>query len=276
MVILNLTINPIAFSLGPVQVHWYGIIIATGVLIAVAMSTKEAQLQKIDSDNIYDLLLWGLPIALITARLYYVGFEWSYYSNHLDEIIRIWDGGIAIYGGLIGALLVLIVLCNQRFISPFKMLDIIAPSVLLAQSIGRWGNFINQEAFGGVTSLAFLKGLHLPNFIINEMLIGGSYRQPTFLYESMWSLIGFVILMGLRHRKHFFKSGEIFLSYVTWYSLGRFFIEQMRTDSLMFLGIRVSQILSGILFIGAIILIVYRRKHGNPDWYINDNYLKEN
>ncbi len=177
----------------------------------------------------------------------------GYYSKHLDEIIRIWDGGIAIYGSLIGALAVIIWYCRKHFISVWLMLDVAAPpTVILAQAIGRWGNFMNQEAFGQVTTLKFLQGLHLPEWIINQMNITGMYRQPTFLYESVWSLLGFVVLMTLRHNPHLFKQGEVFLTYVAWYSFGRFFVEGMRTDSLMLGGLRISQILSVILFIGAI------------------------
>ncbi|MCZ3393674.1 prolipoprotein diacylglyceryl transferase, partial [Enterococcus faecium] len=153
--------------------------------------------------------------------------------------------------------------------------DIIAPVLIMAQGIGRWGNFMNQEAFGRITSLTFLQSLHLPHFIIQQMLIDGAYRQPTFLYESLWDILGFIVLMSLRHKKHLFKQGEVFLSYVIWYAFGRFFVEGMRTDSLMLLGIRVSQWLSVILFIGAIGILVFRRKSMRerlPD-YLEGNQL---
>lgn len=275
---MNLTLgalNPIAFNLGGIQVHWYGIIIASAVVLATILAVQEAKRRRIDPDSIYDLILWALPVAIITARMYYVIFEWGYYQNHVDEIVRVWDGGIAIYGALIGAGIVVYLFCRANWIPVWLMLDIIAPVLIMAQGIGRWGNFMNQEAFGRITSLTFLQSLHLPHFIIQQMLIDGAYRQPTFLYESLWDILGFIVLMSLRHKKHLFKQGEVFLSYVIWYAFGRFFIEGMRTDSLMLLGIRVSQWLSVILFIGAIGILVFRRKSMRerlPD-YLEGNQL---
>lgn len=275
---MNLTLgalNPIAFNLGGIQVHWYGIIIASAVVLATILAVQEAKRRRIDPDSIYDLILWALPVAIVTARMYYVIFEWGYYQNHVDEIVRVWDGGIAIYGALIGAGIVVYLFCRANWIPVWLMLDIIAPVLIMAQGIGRWGNFMNQEAFGRITSLAFLQSLHLPHFIIQQMLIDGAYRQPTFLYESLWDILGFIVLMSLRHKKHLFKQGEVFLSYVIWYAFGRFFVEGMRTDSLMLLGIRVSQWLSVILFIGAIGILVFRRKSMRerlPD-YLEGNQL---
>ncbi|AXR43121.1 prolipoprotein diacylglyceryl transferase [Pediococcus pentosaceus] len=275
---MNLTLgalNPIAFNLGGIQVHWYGIIIASAVVLATILAVQEAKRRRIDPDSIYDLILWALPVAIITARMYYVIFEWGYYQNHVDEIVRVWDGGIAIYGALIGAGIVVYLFCRANWIPVWLMLDIIAPVLIMAQGIGRWGNFMNQEAFGRITSLTFLHSLHLPHFIIQQMLIDGAYRQPTFLYESLWDILGFIVLMSLRHKKHLFKQGEVFLSYVIWYAFGRFFVEGMRTDSLMLLGIRVSQWLSVILFIGAIGILVFRRKSMRerlPD-YLEGNQL---
>jgi phosphatidylglycerol:prolipoprotein diacylglycerol transferase len=275
---VNLTLgalNPIAFNLGGIQVHWYGIIIASAVVLATILAVQEAKRRRINPDSIYDLILWALPVAIITARMYYVIFEWGYYQNHVDEIVRVWDGGIAIYGALIGAGIVVYLFCRANWIPIWLMLDIIAPVLIMAQGIGRWGNFMNQEAFGRITSLAFLQSLHLPHFITQQMLIDGAYRQPAFLYESLWDILGFIVLMSLRHKKHLFKQGEVFLSYVIWYAFGRFFVEGMRTDSLMLLGIRVSQWLSVILFIGAIGILVFRRKSMRerlPD-YLEGNQL---
>lgn len=274
--LLSLALNPIAFNLGPIEVHWYGIIIASGVILAVWLAVKEGDKRGIKADDIYDMILWALPAALICARLYYVVFQWSYYKNNPGEIIKIWDGGIAIYGSLIGAMIVVILFCRHRAIPVWLMLDVAAPTVILAQAIGRWGNFMNQEAFGQVTSLSFLQGLHLPHFIITQMYISGAYRQPTYLYESLWSLLGFTVLVTLRHNPHFFKRGEVFLTYVMWYSFGRFFVEGMRTDSLMLGSLRVSQILSIILFISAIGLIIYRRRNLYNPWYLDGSKLTVN
>ena len=263
-----LALNPIAFDLGGLQIHWYGIIIAMGALVGVIMAMREAKRRHMDPDNILDLVLYGVPIALVGARLYYVIFELPFYLANPGEIIKIWHGGIAIYGGLIAAFIVLLVLCRRRKISPWLMLDIAAPSVLLGQIVGRWGNFMNQEAFGGKTTLDFLQSLHLPHFIIEQMYINGAYRQPTFLYESVGNLIGLILILVLRNRTHLFKRGEIFLTYLIWYPTVRFFVEGMRTDSLYILpGVRVSQMLSLVLLIVAITLFIYRRKTKDEPWY---------
>ncbi|ASG79207.1 prolipoprotein diacylglyceryl transferase [Lactiplantibacillus pentosus] len=263
-------LNPIALRLGPIQVHWYGVIIASAVVIAVALAVREGQKRGVRPDDIYDMILWALPFTLIAARTYYVIFQWSYYSQHPSEIIRIWDGGIAIYGGLIGAGIVVVLFCRSRFIPTWLMLDVAAPTVIMGQGIGRWGNFMNQEAFGRVTSLSFLQGLHLPEWLINQMYIQGAYRQPTFLYESVLDLLGFVMLMVTRHRTNWYKQGEVFLTYVAWYAFGRFFTEGMRTDSLMLFNvIRVSQALSVVLFFGSIGLMIWRRRrHPENRWYL--------
>ena len=270
-----LTINPVAFKLGNLSVKWYGIIMAVAIILAVSMAIIEGRKRQIESDDFMDLLLWAVPIGYVGARIYYVIFEWNYYSQHLGEIIAIWNGGIAIYGGLLAGLAVLLVFCYKRMLPPFLMLDIITPGVMAAQILGRWGNFINQEAHGGPTTLAFLQSLHLPDFIIKQMKIGGVYYQPTFLYESFFNLIGLLIILLLRHRKHLFKQGEIFMLYLAWYSVVRFFVEGMRTDSLYLLGsIRVSQMLSVILLIVVIVLFIYRRRVVKPKWYLEGSGLK--
>ncbi|KRM69479.1 prolipoprotein diacylglyceryl transferase [Apilactobacillus ozensis] len=270
-----LALNPIAVRIGSIEVHWYGIFIASAVMLAVYLSIVEGKKHGIKSDNIYDMILLALPTAVICARIYYVAFQWNYYQYHLDEIIRIWDGGIAIYGALIGAAIVVYLYCRNKFIPVWLMLDVIAPTVILGQAIGRWGNFMNQEAFGQITSLSFLNHLHLPHFIIQQMFIQGAYRQPTFLYESIWDLLGFVLLMNIRHMPNFLKRGETTLLYIIWYAFGRFFVEGMRTDSLVvFYDIRISQILSFVLFFAAIGLLIYRRKnyHDLP-LYIKDKAI---
>ena len=270
-----LTINPVAFKLGNLSVKWYGIIMAVAIILAVSMAIFEGRKRQIESDDFMDLLLWAVPLGYVGARIYYVIFEWNYYSQHLDEIIAIWNGGIAIYGGLLAGLAVLLVFCYKRMLPPFLMLDIITPGVMAAQILGRWGNFINQEAHGGPTTLAFLQSLHLPDFIINQMKIGGVYYQPTFLYESFFNLIGLLIILLLRHRKHLFKQGEIFMLYLAWYSVVRFFVEGMRTDSLYLWGsIRVSQMLSVILLIVVIVLFIYSRRIVKPKWYLDGSGLK--
>ncbi|ALV22738.1 MAG: prolipoprotein diacylglyceryl transferase [Carnobacterium sp.] len=261
-------INPIAFSLGPLEVHWYGVIIASAIFVAIFLSMREAEKRGLEGDSIIDIALWALPIAFIGARLYYVLFELGYYLQNPDQILAIWNGGIAIYGGLIAGGLTVYWFAKKKGIPIWLLLDILAPNVLLAQAIGRWGNFINQEAHGGEVSLSFLEKLHLPEFIINQMNISGVYYHPTFLYESLWSLLGFFVILVLRQRKHLLRRGEVALTYVLWYSLGRFFIEGLRTDSLWLLDwLRVSQALSVILFIGGIVVWFIRRQDYPPKPY---------
>ncbi len=267
----GLALNPIAWQLGPFKIHWYGVIIASGVVIALWLAVHEGKRQGIPEDDFYDYLLWALPIAIICARIYYVIFQWSYYQHHPDEIIAIWDGGIAIYGAILGGLIVMIIFCRHRFIPIWTMLDVVSPTVILAQGIGRWGNFMNQEAFGKITTKVALQAQHLPGWMVQQMNIQGAYRVPTFLYESVWDVTGFILLVLLRRHRQFFKQGEVFLAYVGWYAAGRLVIEGMRTDSLMLGPVRISQLLSIVLLIGAIVIVVWRRfRYGRQlKWYLN-------
>ena len=252
--------NPVALQLGPISIRWYAICIVSGLILAVYLSMKEAPRKKIDPDAIIDFILIAFPLAILGARLYYVIFEWGYYSQHLGEIFAIWNGGIAIYGGLLTGALVLYLFSRRRLIEPIDFLDIAAPSVMIAQSIGRWGNFFNQEAYGtAVKSLNYL-----PSFIRDQMYIDGSYRQPTFLYESIWNLLGFLLILILRRKPQFLRQGEITAFYLIWYGFGRMIIEGMRTDSLMFAGLRVSQWLSMILILVGLAIIIYQRRKKAP------------
>ncbi|MFR4720538.1 MAG: prolipoprotein diacylglyceryl transferase [Streptococcus sp.] len=242
------------------SIRWYAICIVSGLILAVYLSMKEAPRKKIDPDDIIDFILIAFPLAIVGARLYYVIFEWGYYSQHLGEIFAIWNGGIAIYGGLLTGALVLYLFSRRRLIEPIDFLDIAAPSVMIAQSIGRWGNFFNQEAYG-----AAVKSLnYLPSFIRDQMYIDGSYRQPTFLYESIWNLLGFLLILILRRKPQFLRQGEVTAFYLIWYGFGRMIIEGMRTDSLMFAGLRVSQWLSMILILVGLAIIIYQRRKKAP------------
>jgi phosphatidylglycerol---prolipoprotein diacylglyceryl transferase len=263
-------IDPIAVSLGPIQIHWYGVIIGVGIALALFLAMREGERRGLHKDIFPDLMLWAIPIAIISARIYYVAFEWDYYSQNPGDIIKIWNGGIAIHGALIGSVITAIVFSRNKNISFWKLADIAAPSIILGQAIGRWGNFINQEAHGGEVTRSFLEGLFLPEFIINQMNIDGVYYHPTFLYESIWNIVGFVLLMSLRRVN--LRQGEIFLSYVIWYSIGRFFVEGMRTDSLMLTeSLRIAQTISIALIVLAVGLIVYRRVKG----YAKVRYLDQ-
>ncbi|WP_085521305.1 prolipoprotein diacylglyceryl transferase [Tuberibacillus sp. Marseille-P3662] len=258
-----------AFELGPISVYWYGIIIAFGALLGLLIAVKESRRRGFPQDAFVDLVLFAIPISIICARAYYVVFKWEYYSHHLSEIVAVWHGGIAIHGALIGAVLTAIIYCKVKGYSFWSLADIAAPSIILGQGIGRWGNFMNQEAHGGEVSRAFLENLHLPDFIVNQMFIDGAYYAPTFLYESVWDILGFVILVILWRVN--LGRGEVFLSYIIWYSIGRFFIEGMRTDSLMLTDtLRMAQAISIALIILAIVLWIYRRMKGYSKTNISD------
>jgi phosphatidylglycerol:prolipoprotein diacylglycerol transferase len=262
-------LNPIAFTLGPIQVHWYGIIIGSGLALALYLAIREGNKRGLPKETFADLMIWAIPISIICARIYYVLFEWGYYSKHLSEAPKIWHGGIAIHGAIIGGVLTVFFFGRSKGISFWKITDIAAPSLILGQAIGRWGNFMNQEAHGGPVSRAFLENLHLPQFIINQMYIQGTYYHPTFLYESVWDFTGVIILVLLRRVN--LRRGELFLSYLIWYSIGRFFIEGMRTDSLMLTSsLRMAQMISIALVVLAIVIIIYRRKAGLADLRYQD------
>ena len=187
-------INPIAFKIGPFSIRWYAICIVTGLILAVYLAMKEAPRKKIIPDDILDFILVAFPLSIVGARIYYVIFDWNYYAKNLAEIFAIWHGGIAIYGGLITGAIVLYFFSQRKFINTLDFLDIAVPGVMIAQSLGRWGNFFNQEAYG-----AIVKRLdYLPSFMRNQMYIDGHYRQPTFLYESVWNLLGFALVMVAR------------------------------------------------------------------------------
>jgi len=257
-------IDPIAVALGPISIHWYGVIIGVGIALALFIAMRESDKRGLDKDIFPDLMLWAIPIAIISARIYYVAFEWDYYSQNIANIPKIWNGGIAIHGALIGSVVTAIIFAKKKNVSFWKLADIAAPSIILGQGIGRWGNFINQEAHGGEVTRTFLEGLYLPDFIVNQMYINGTYYHPTFLYESIWNFIGFGLLIALR--KVNLRRGELFLSYVIWYSIGRYFVEGLRTDSLMLTEtLRIAQTISIVLIIVAVALIIFRRMKGDSN-----------
>jgi phosphatidylglycerol:prolipoprotein diacylglycerol transferase len=292
-------IDPIAFSLGFIDVHWYGIILGTAALVGLLLAVREGKRFGISPDFFMDLLLIGVPSAIIGARAYYVIFRWEDYRDNLAEIFMIWHGGIAIHGALIGAIVAAVIYVRYKGYNFWRIADICAPSLLAGQAIGRWGNFMNQEAHGGPVEEAFLREtLQLPDFIVNQMYINGTFYHPTFLYESIWNAVGIALLFILR-RQDFVRAGEIFLSYFIWYSVGRFFIEGLRTDSLAFHGpdwlaafmgllwspmdllfepgamapeygnIRIAQFISVLIALAVIVLMIIRRKRG----YANQLYM---
>ena len=259
-----LAIDPIAFHLGPIPVRWYGILIASGIVLAYFLAQREAVKLGLHEDFIGDMLIWAVPISILSARLYYVAMKWDYYGQNPGRIIEIWTGGIAIHGALIGAFITAYIFTKKRRVSFLRVADIAAPSILVGQIIGRWGNFINQEAHGGEVTRSFLENLFLPEWIINQMYIDGKYYHPTFLYESLWNLIGLIVLLVAR--KFNWRRGEMFFFYIIWYSIGRFFIEGLRTDSLYLIDgvLRSAQVVSILGIVIGIIAIVYRRLNVKP------------
>ncbi len=261
------TIDRIFLQLGPLTIYWYSVIIITGIAVGLFLANKEAERLGFKKDIITDLMVFVIPIAIIFARIYYVIFEWEQYvSKPLTEVFAVWNGGIAIHGALIGSVLTVIIYTRIKKISFWQIADILAPSLILGQAIGRWGNFMNQEAYGGPISETTYNNFHqyLPDFIMNQMTIDGAMYHPTFLYESFWNIIVFIFLLILR--KYNPLRGEVFLSYVTLYSIGRFVIEGMRMDSLYLGQFRVAQLVSVLLIVGAISLILYRRKMGQENY----------
>lgn len=252
--------NPIAFEVFGIEIRWYGIIISMGVIAAMILTYFMAKKKKLDFEVIIDAFLWVFPFSIIGARLYYVAFEYQNYHSFMD-VINIRQGGMAIHGGVIAGLIVGVIFAKVRKINFFEYVDIVMPGVILAQAIGRWGNFMNQEAHGGPVTKEFIS--KFPEFIQNGMHISGVYYHPTFLYESVWNLLvcGILIYILLKSEKS--EAGVILGSYMMLYSLGRFFIEGLRTDSLMFLGLRIAQIVSIIGILLGIGLIVWVKKRKN-------------
>lgn len=264
---LGLSFNPsrVAFSIGSKPIYWYGIIIAAGFLLAVYYAMKRADQFGLTQDNIIDMLICAVPLAIIGARAYYCLFSWNLYKDDPIRVLYIWEGGLAIYGGVIGAVIGLFIYTKVKKVKTSAMLDIGGLGLLIGQSIGRWGNFMNREAFGAQTNSFLRMGLTDAN--------GATiYVHPTFLYESVWNAIGLLILHFYSKRRKF--DGQIFLMYLGWYGLGRMFIEGLRTDSL-YVGssnLRVSQLLAGICFLGVVIFPVYDkifREHDPADLYVN-------
>ncbi|EQB22004.1 MULTISPECIES: prolipoprotein diacylglyceryl transferase [Dehalobacter] len=255
---LSFTINPIAFSIFGMGIHWYGIIIGTGFLLAFLLANKDSNTFGIKQNDVNDFLLVVTPLAIIGARLYYVVFEWSYYKNNLLEVFNIHHGGLAIYGGILTAVLTAYVFTKKRKINTLKFFDFFIPYVALGQAIGRWGNFVNQEAHGVETTLPWRMEIFDPAKMQRVAV------HPTFLYESLWNLGLFFFLLWFRKKNKY--EGEVFMLYLALYGLARFFIEGMRTDSLYIGTLRVSQMLAGLFFIVCIALFFIRRpKNKRPE-----------
>lgn len=242
--------NPILISIGPISIRWYGVLITGGFLLGAFLALREARRQGWDQDHFLNVLLVAVPSALIGARLYYVLFNWDYYRYHIMDIPATWLGGLAFHGGLFGALAASWFMLRHYRLDYATALDIGAPSIVLGQAIGRWGNFFNQEAYGYAVDKSAVPW---------AMMIDGAWRHPAFLYESLWDLAVFGFLLYFRRRKWLLK-GDVFLAYGVLYSTGRFWIEGLRTDSLMFFGMRTAQVISLLMILICGGFFIYRRK----------------
>jgi phosphatidylglycerol:prolipoprotein diacylglycerol transferase len=261
--------GPILVEIGPLTLRWYGLLMASAVLIGVTLSQYLAKRRNVDPNLIGDLAIWLVIAAIPAARLYYVLFEWEQYSQHPEQIIAIWQGGIAIHGAILGGLLAAIIFGRLQKVSVWLLADLVVPSLILGQAIGRWGNFFNSEAFGAPTDLPWK--LYIPPQQRPPQFINQEYFHPTFLYESIWNLMVFVLLMVLffrdLKRKPHLKVGTLALVYMVTYSLGRLWIEGLRTDSLMLGPLRIAQFVSlGFILIGLLGLAwLYLRRRPLPD-----------
>ncbi len=268
-------IDPVAFRIFGLEVRWYGLIICTGIILAVLNTIRCAKKEGISTDDVLDYAIWVVPSGIIGARLYYVLTSLSEYHS-IGEAVAIWNGGLAIYGGVIGGALAVLIVSKIKKISFLKMGDSIATSLLIGQLIGRWGNFCNGEAYGSLEGIDFLgkhiatpglKDSYVLRMVVNsDASYGTEVVHPTFLYESIWNLIGLLVISYFVYRMKKFD-GQIILAYLAWYGFGRFFIEGLRTDSLYLgnTGIRISQLLALLTFLFAVamtIIMLVRHKKG--------------
>ncbi len=270
---LGLEFNPsrVAFNLFGKDVYWYGIIIAVGFLLATAYIMRRSREFGLTDDHVLDAMFCAVPTAIVFARLYYCVFYWELYADDPISVLYIWEGGLAIYGGVIGAALALIVFCKVKKMPVLPVLDLAGMGLIIGQMIGRWGNFVNREAHGAETTSFLRMGLE-------DSFGSVTYYHPTFLYESLWNLVGFILIHFISKKRRF--DGQIFAMYVAWYGLGRVWIEGLRTDSLYLFstGIRVSQLLAGVSCVAAIAWLAWmlRVKKPQPEvMYVNQLKVSE-
>lgn len=245
----------ILVDLGFVQIYWYSVMLFVGFLLGGYLLLREAKRFKIDEEFVVNLFFYTIPISIIGARLYYVAFNWEMYADNIIDIFKVWEGGLAIHGGILFGLLFVIIYTHKHGYSIIRMLDMASVGLIVGQIIGRWGNFFNQEAHGPSTTLETLKSYRLPNFIIEGMNINGTYYHPTFLYESLWNLVGLIIMLIIRRTKKI-KLGQVTGFYMIWYGVGRYFIESLRTDSLMYGDFKVAQLISIAFVIVGLVLVL--------------------
>jgi len=261
--------NPVLVTIGGFEIRWYSVLILIACFVVLALAQNEGQRFGIPREFIFNMLFWALIAGIIGARLYYVLFNLDVYLKDPIEILKIWHGGLAIHGGLIFGLLAIILYCKKYKVRLVRVLDFVVVPLLLGQAIGRWGNFFNQEAHGAATTVAKLKALYIPDFIVDGMTIDGIVYTPTFLYESIVCLIAFIVLMIVRRGKYN-KVGTMTASYLIIYGVLRFFIEMSRTDALMIGGFKVAQIVSVIMVIIGLGMIMVITKRGVFEDLYND------
>lgn len=248
-------VDPIIFEIGPISVRWYGLIFVTGILVAIVLAMRAAKHRGLDPEFVPDIAMVIVPSGILGARLYEVFvLQWAYYSQHPGEILAIWQGGLAIHGGVLGAVLCAAIFMRYRKQPFWIWSDMIAPGLILAQGIGRWGNFFNQEAYGSPAPLGLVA--MMPSWLRDGMTIGGSVMHPTFLYESVWNVLGFTVLYAIQRTKP--PAGVVFSLYFVVYNIGRFMIEGLREDSSYILGdFRVAQLMAAIQIIAGLLLFVW-------------------
>ena len=254
---------PRSFSLGPLTIHLYGLVIAVGLMLAVLYCCRRCKEFGLKEDDILDGVLWITPFAIVCARIYYVVFSWQDYAANPISVLYIWEGGIAIYGGVLGAVLGIAVFCRIKKLKMATVLDLVLLGFLIGQSIGRWGNYFNREAFGAPTETFFRMGL------MNSVTGQWEYYHPTFLYESVWNLVGLVLLHVLSKKRRY--DGQVALGYAAWYGLVRTFIEGLRMDSLYWGSFRVSQVLAAVSCTAAVCVLLWQsfRPHDPAKLYVN-------
>ena len=254
---------PRSFQLGPLTIHFYGAIIALGLVLAVLYASRRSREFGIKEDDLLDGVLWVTPFAILCARAYYCIFSWEQYAANPIKVLYIWEGGLAIYGGVIGAVVGVLVFCHVKKIRTATILDLVLLGFLIGQSLGRWGNFFNREAFGAETDTFLRMGL------MNRYTEEVTYYHPTFLYESVWNAAGFLLLHLLSKKRKY--DGQIALGYAAWYGLGRTFIEGLRTDSLYWGPFRVSQLLAAVSCLAAVAVLIWQmfRPHDPKNLFVN-------
>lgn len=259
-------------QIGGFVIRFYALCILLGMILAIILGIREAKKMKINTDAIFNGAVIGIILGILGARIYYVIFEWSEYSSNPVRIFEIWNGGLAIHGGIIVAFVFAFFYCRKKKINILAVLDMVVIGLLIGQTCGRWGNFFNQEAHGGETTLQFLQSLHLPPFIVKQMHIyeygNWHYFHPTFLYESLWNFVAIVSFLILR-RTRTIRLGDMSCIYLIWYGIGRFWIEGMRTDSLMVGNIKQNQLISIVLIVAGIGFLLFKYLKLKPGYYVD-------